>query len=165
MSTAQVALIISAAAGLVALFGAINSARALRWQRARDAERSEVRAHIEIEHEVGNIPDVADRLSERVEPVPPIYRLHLAIVNDSEERVIFVQELAVWAFGLGVGVQQPKPPDVRLEPRERHVRVIPLDERDVRNLRNGFTATATLTTGDVIAKPSWRPRWWSTSNG
>jgi hypothetical protein len=149
MSTAQVALLISAAAGLVGLYGAINSARALRWQRARDAERRQVRAHIEIEHAVTDVPHGADPLSAHVESAPVHYRLDIALVNDSEELAIFVREFGIWASGLGIGVVRPNP-DARLEPRERYVRGIPLDEGDLRNLGGGFVVRAKLTTGDVI---------------
>lgn len=151
MSTAQVALVISAAAGLVGLYGAINSARALRWQRARDVERRELRAHVEIEHEASNMPSDDSAEGTVDKPAEMAYRLRIAIVNDSEEQAIFVREFHLWdaSGALGIGAGTPCD-DVKLEPRQRYVRVIALSEMAIRNLKGGFVARAKLTSGEMI---------------
>jgi hypothetical protein len=75
----------------------------------------------------------------------------IAVVNDSEEAVIFVHDLGVHADApphAGRGLLDEG--DVRLEPHQRLVREVVLGDADLAAFAKGFTATARLTSGDVI---------------
>jgi hypothetical protein len=150
VSTAQAALVVSLLVGLVGLYGALNSRRAIRWQRQRDIERRKIRARIEIQQAIRINPSrVPPRLQSGDLQIEHL--VVVAAVNDSEEAVIFVRDLGVYADApKHRGWDLLDNGDARLEPRQRLVREVVLDDEGLADFAKGFTATARLTSGDVI---------------
>ena len=143
------AVIVSGLALVVAVYAAWTSARVHRWQKRRDEERREVRAHIEVAQELTTLSDVMQW--GRAEAVDPRARLHLIVVNDSEQSAIFVEQIMVWEQGRGFGEVQ-RASDVRLEPRERHVEKLTFTGDQLRSLLNGFDVQARLASGEVVER-------------
>jgi hypothetical protein len=156
VTTAQVAIVISGFAAIVGAFGAINSHRALRWQKRRDEQRRQLRARLAFRHEpwqrdprprkprLGSGEEMGDGIAwftVRAD-VPLEYRLSIIVVNESEEATIFVRHLFV---------EQPdgerrhsltiEPSDHRLEPHQQLVRRMFVDDVDI-DLMGGFVAEA-----------------------
>lgn len=90
VQTDQGALVVSVAAGCVALYGAVNSRRALAWQRRRDEELRSVKLEVLCEHRTDT---VAQELGARPREENRGYRLVVSIVNASEQAVVYVSEV------------------------------------------------------------------------
>lgn len=161
MATSVIAPVFPPAAVCAALYSAVNARRALAWQRQRDEERRGVRAHIDIEHSITNTPRTLVSFSgseiDHDDDSRTRYRLTVAVVNDSEQVAILVQQLEVlvperWSGRplLGSGHS-----DERLEPRERLIRELDLYRpQDLATYREGLVVVAKLTTGHVIEQTS-----------
>jgi hypothetical protein len=156
VTTAQAALLVSVAAGLFALLGVVNSYRALRWQKRRDKERRRTVAHIEVEQSmsIGPYPGHPSTsiTDEDVLPRKRRFWLAIAVINDSEEAAIFVRDVSVYGASTWEGTPlMSDQPDVRLEPRERLVKLLEVDDHDMTEFtEEGFIAQAKLSTGEVI---------------
>jgi hypothetical protein len=146
-------MLVSIVAAGIALYGAINSARALRWQRHRDDERRRVRAQLIVTPWIRTV--FGDSIPpERRAPgrVERSAGLRLVVVNKSEERAILLRELAVFKrAGGSIGNLVLHDADVRLQPHERHVAELDLtNERGSHTFHSGFVATARLASGEFL---------------
>jgi hypothetical protein len=126
LTTAQAALIVSCIVGVFAIYGAVNSRRALDWQKQRDEERRQTRVHIHIEQwsNFGR-DDGRPTAGMTIEEVASLCRLwiNVSVINDSEAATVCVRYVDV----LGQRSYEGQPlmsdePDERLEPRQRLVR-------------------------------------------
>jgi hypothetical protein len=133
--TDQAALIVSGAAGCVALYGAVNSRRALAWQRRRDEEL--------------RMDTVADELGARPRKENRGYRLIVSIVNASEQAAVYVSEVLMRSPTQDGGTfLQTQEPDVCLQPQERMSRMLWVDKHQTEffpDLR--FVIDVTLASG------------------
>jgi hypothetical protein len=146
VQTDQGALIVSVAAGCVALYGAVNSRRALAWQRRRDEELRSVKLEILCEH---RLDTVAQELDARPREENRGYRLIVSIVNASEQAVVYVSEVLMRSPTQDGGTfLQTQEPDVCLQPRERMSRMLWIDKHETQffpDLR--FVIDVTLASG------------------
>ncbi len=149
MHTDQAALIVSGAAGCVALYGAINSRRALAWQRRRDEERRSVQLQILWEHRTDT---VADELGAPPREENRGYRLIVSIVNASEQAAVYVSEVLMRSPTQDSGTfLQTHEPDVCLQPAERMSRTLWIDKHQTEffpGLR--FVIDVTLASGETF---------------
>jgi hypothetical protein len=147
--TDQAALIVSAAAGCVALYAAGTGHRALRWQRRRDKELRSVKLDILWEHRMDTVAH------ERGAPPREEnrgYRLIVSIVNASEQAVVYVREVLMRSptevSGTFLQIQEP---DVCLQPHERMARMLWIDKHQTEffpGLR--FVIDVTLASGETF---------------
>jgi hypothetical protein len=144
--TDQAALIVSGAAGCVALYGAVNSRRALAWQRRRDEELRSVKLEILWEHRMDT---VADELGARPREENRGYRLIVSIVNASEQAAVYVSEVLMRSPTQDGGTfLQTEEPDVCLQPQERMSRMLWIEKHQIEffpDLR--FVIDVTLASG------------------
>jgi hypothetical protein len=172
VTTAQIALIISGLAVLVAVFSAATSHRALAWQKGRDAERRTVAAHMDVDHGW-----ILQRSLEGDRDLGWRYKLTVSVTNDSEDAVAYLADLDVW----GLAVEHAPPPvsevdkggapggivwgpsgdltgqdllgqagDVRLEPRQRVTRTLLIDDANFDRWGGGFRINARFASGQVV---------------
>ena len=129
MTTAEVALIISIVSGTAGTVGVVNSARALGWQKRRDAERRQTHVTIHFGHAAWrdeNIEPGALALLGGHENLPLDYRLEVIVVNESETTPVYVRALHIQqAVGdKGFNVTLDEQHMTRLEPGEPMVREV-----------------------------------------
>lgn len=133
MTTAQAALLVSGVAAFIALYGATNAHRALRWQRRRDAERREQRVRIHFEHAA-----IAEPTSEGAtfmiggpQNLPLYYRLRIVVVNASETSAVWIRSVHLeQADGdIGYDLTERDSGAHRLEPGEPLVCDFPIDRQ------------------------------------
>lgn len=154
MTTAQAALLVSGVAATIALYGAMNAHRALRWQRRRDEERSETRVRAHFEHASWHDDDLAPGALAMIggpENLPLEYRLTLVVVNESEQATVYVRDLYIQdaADTLGVHLTYDEDEDTRLEPHERMARQLFLSQTTI-DLAGGLVGKARLSTDEWI---------------
>jgi len=150
LTTAQVALLVSGAAGAVGLFGAINAYRALRWQRRRDAERRKVKVRLEVAQHLIVIPrgQSGDEQLAVAGPFQALHRIAVSVINNSEEAVAYVRDVGIMGTASRRGRRLlGDSDDVRLESGQRLARHLDLDEEDVAAFDGGWAITAELATG------------------
>jgi hypothetical protein len=154
VDTAEIALLVSGVVGAVTIvlgvLGAIHARSVHVWQRGRDKERRRVRVHLEIMQplQVRRVEDSeaatlgADLTWEQT--------ISVAAVNASEESAVYIRDLGVFVTDTRHGYGLLEGDDVRLEPGQRVVRTVVLDHSELADYQRGFTAHATLSTGDTI---------------
>ena len=101
-------LIISIVSGTAGTVSVVNSARALGWQKRRDAERRQMHVTIHFGHAVAdeNIEPGALALPGGVENLPLDYRLEVIVVNESGHEA----PAGLWSIGVAVRTLAVVPP-------------------------------------------------------
>lgn len=158
MTTAQAALAVSLIVGVFAIYGAVNSRRALDWQKQRDRERRDrrVRVHVEQWSSFGR-EDGLPTSGTPIEEIASLCRVGItvSVINESEAATVYVRDLEI--FGAQSYEGQPlmlDDPDERLEPHQRLVRRLQIDDQDLDEYgREGFVVRARLSTGEIIDQP------------
>jgi hypothetical protein len=154
VQTDQVALIVSGIAACVGLYGAVNSRRALGWQRRRDEELRSVKLEVLCEQRT----DVVASSHELPREETRGYRLIVSIVNASEQATVYVSEVLMRSPVSDEGTfLQTQEPDVCLQPRARMTRKLWIDKHQTEffpDLRYVIEVTlasgATYTSGEFL---------------
>jgi len=153
VSTAEIALIVSIASGLAGAVGVVNSARALRWQKKRDAERRAKRVTIHFGHAAWHesVEPSVSQMVGGIANLPLEYRLQVIVVNASEEAPVFVRgvhpEQAAGDEGCNLTMEETEP--TRLEAGEPMVRELFLHHVPV-DFRGGVVAKVHLAPDEWI---------------
>jgi hypothetical protein len=152
MSTAEIALIVSIGSGIAGGVGVVNSARALRWQKRRDAERRERHVAIHFGHAAWH--DEASTEQEWFagrENLPLEYRLQIIVHNESEELPVYVRAIHIQTVAQDEGFQVTEDGEsaTRLEPGEPMVREAFLERIPI-DFTGGVIAQAHIAPDDWI---------------